>query len=148
MLKIWEYNITQSSKLSLFRSLKSSCMDITSYLYNVTLRKYRSGLAKLRCSSHSLRIEKGRHVNELMAERVCRLCEANGCFVLDDEYHFMMCCPLLADTRNNYLHNLTAGDNSYQQCIVLLSSEDAEMQKCVASFILHANKKRQELMRQ
>ena len=44
----WEYDVNQSSKLSLFRSIASPSIERESYLYNVKIRKYRAGLARLR----------------------------------------------------------------------------------------------------
>ena len=114
----WEQNIAQSSKLYLFRSLKSSGINREQYLYSVTIRKYRSGLAKLLCSAHDLRIEKGRHTGELVADRVCKLCLISGDhYVLDDEYHFLMCCPKYSDLREVYFPIWAIESNTYVNCL-------------------------------
>ena len=142
----WEYEVGQSSKLSLFRSIASPCIEPESYLFAVKLRKYRAGLAKLRCSAHSLRIEKGRHVNELMAERVCRLCERNGDYVLDDEYHFILCCPSLAELRVQYLPMDVVTNPDYSKFIKLLKDENKDIQTSIAAFIFQASKCRIDLL--
>lgn len=142
----WEYETSQSNKLTLLRGLTTSCTETESYLYSVTLRRYRSGLARLRCSSHNLRVEKGRHVNELMADRVCRLCQVKNNYVLDDEYHFMLCCPLLSDIRKMYLPDWSVIECSYQKLITLLSSEDVDIPKNVASYIVQAKRLREQLL--
>ena len=66
----WQYNIDQSSKLSLYRMLNVECDEVQPYLHILDLKYYRSGLAQLRCSTHNLRIEKGRHSSQLMADRI------------------------------------------------------------------------------
>ncbi len=143
----WEYDVSQSSKLSLFRSLKSNCTDQESYLLNVNLWKYRSGIAKLRCSAHTLRIEKGRHVNELVADRVCKLCTKNDNFILEDEYHFILCCPAFVDLRITYLPELAVAQPSYNAFIELLKDDDATNQRNMAQYIFHASKLRGELLK-
>lgn len=142
----WEHDISQSSKLCLFRAIKYTGFARESYLYSVNYKKYRSGLAKFRCSSHNLRIEKGRHANEQVAERVCKLCMSNtGNIVLEDEYHFLLRCPSYADVRALYLPNYV-NEINYENFIVLLMDESADVQKSIASYIYHAQKLRNQLM--
>ena len=144
----WEHDLEQSSKLYLFKSLKDSGIYREEYLYKVTIRKYRAGLAKLRCSSHDLRIEKGRHKSEPVAERVCRLCfKADEQHVLEDEYHFLMCCPQYADLREKYLPDWVQQSNTYANFLLLLSNEEEEILKSLASYIYQANKLRWALLK-
>ena len=141
----WEYEVAQSSKLYLFRMLNSECDNMQSYLYSVNFKKYRSGLAKLRCSAHSLRIEKGRHLNELTADRVCELCLKNrSVYVLEDEYHFVMCCPSFSDLRESYLSEIT---QSYECFLNLLCDTDEDTVIRVASYIFQATKLRSNLIK-
>ena len=51
--------------------------------------KMRKTIAKLRCSSHCLEIEKGRHRNIPRDERLCKMCTNN---VIEDEEHFLVVC--------------------------------------------------------
>jgi hypothetical protein len=140
----WEYDLGQSSKLYLFRSLKESGINSASYLYHVTIRKYRAGLAKLRCSSHDLNIEKGRHTGVLVADRVCKLClNKYSRHVLEDEYHFLMCCPQYNDLRDTYFP-AWAKHESYENFLALLGTEDDVLIKDVASYVYQANKLRWE----
>ena len=59
--------------------------------------RYRQALSKLRCSSHSLEIETGRHNNTPRTSRICEKCSMN---VLENEYHV---CPFYRELRNNIL---------------------------------------------
>ena len=121
--------------------------DQESYLLNVNIWKYRSGIAKLRCSAHTLRIEKGRHVNELVADRVCKLCTKNDNFILEDEYHFILCCPAFVDLRTTYLPELAVAQPSYNAFIELFKDDDATNQRNMAQYIFHASKLRGELLK-
>lgn len=146
----WGNLIAQSSKLSLYRELKVNGILRESYLYNVNLKPYRACLTKLRCSAHKLQIEKGRHSGQLMADRVCQLCtELRNVYVLEDEYHFTMCCPSYVNLRETHLQNLIeeiVGQNKYEIFLQLLSSNEETVQKEVATFTYQANKLRTTLL--
>jgi hypothetical protein len=147
----WEHEVAQCSKLSLYRQLKTDGILRQSYLYNVTIKSYRSGLAKLRCSAHKLRIETGRHCGELLAERVCSLClRHNGVYVLEDEYHFMLNCPAYLDLRETYLKDYVRAlpdQQKYETFLNLLGSTDETVQLKVAGYIFQANKLRSMLLK-
>ena len=61
------------------------------YLNNVSNKKYRHALSRLRTSSHALRIESARHETPVpsVENRVCHRCN-----VLEDEVHFLVVFPL------------------------------------------------------
>lgn len=144
----WEESMAQSSKLYLLRSLKPSGIKREQYLHCVTIRKYRRGLAKLRCSAHDLAIEKGRHKGQLVADRVCKLClQSRGAYVLEDEFHFTMCCSQFSDLRVQYFPEWARHTNSYTVFLQLLLDEDEEIVKNVASYVYQANKLRQALLK-
>ena len=103
----WEETDAHSSKLSLFRELKPDGICRESYLYNVTIKKYRASIAKMRCSAHELRIEKGRHKGELMADRVCMLClKGQDQYILEDVYHLFCCPSYRVGLRTEYLPDI------------------------------------------
>ena len=58
-------------------------------------------LAKLRISSHCLRIETGRYCRDRIdrQNRICTLCSRE----LEDEYHVIIKCPLYQDIRTQYI---------------------------------------------
>ena len=51
---------------------------------------FQENIAKLRISSHKLKIEKGRYDNIPRDERLCSLYNCNG---IEDETHFLVDCP-------------------------------------------------------
>ena len=47
-------------------------------------------VAKFRISNHQLEIETGRFKKTRIDQRLCKICNENGC--LEDEFHFLMIC--------------------------------------------------------
>ena len=93
--------IRNSSSLSLFKELDNNT-EIAPYLKLLFNEKYRTTLAKIRLSSHSLAIETGRHNGILRENRKCTFCDLND---IEDEYHFIIICPLYRDIRRDYIPN-------------------------------------------
>lgn len=137
----WSYALSQSPKLSLYHMLKPDGICEAKYLDVLNLRPYRAGLARLRCSSHNLQIEVGRHEKQRVEERVCKLClKERGRYVLEDEFHFVACCPSLDTLRNVHLPMLV--DKSFDTFLNIMSSESEEIILCLASYIYQAGRLR------
>ena len=64
---------------------------IEPYLYLVKKPQYRQAISKVRCSSHTLAIESGRHTNPRtpVADRKCLICD-----VIEDKLHFLLNCKI------------------------------------------------------
>ena len=101
-LKTWEHNLfhTDQSRLEFYKTVKST-FGYEDYL-EIRNFECRKGTAKIRCSSHTLEIEKGRHSNKPRNERICPVCNLNE---VETEEHFLTKCPTYQLLRNNY--NLT-----------------------------------------
>ena len=76
---------------------------------------------------------------------MCKICQDNDRIVLDDEFHFVMHCPAFVELRTLYLEP-HINEPSYDNFIVLLTEENAEIQKNVAAYIYHASKLRNQLL--
>ena len=59
-------------------------------------------MTKFRCSNHSLRIESDRKNNIDYENRICKLC-TNG--KVENEFHFLLECPLYENLRINICIN-------------------------------------------
>ena len=66
------------------------------YLNMVKNIKHRIMLTKFRLSAHDVEIEKGRYNNKPIKaeERYCKFCKSNNNLTVEDEFHFLMICPL------------------------------------------------------
>ena len=101
----WHHGITASHKLNYYANFKYT-FEPERYLYILQVRKHIIAFVKLRCASHNLAIEKGRHDNIPKEERLCTFCDDN---VLEDEFHAVMICEKNKEIRCFYIpqiHNV------------------------------------------
>ena len=95
----WYSNLNNSQRLASYSRFKHS-FSLEPYLNNITNRKFKIALSKFRLSSHRLEIERGRYRNIPKTDRLCQFCSMN---TIENEYHFLLICPLYTDLRRNYL---------------------------------------------
>lgn len=127
-LQYWEEcktNGLNSGKLTLFYKLKD-CFRRESYLDTLNF-KQRSLITKFRISAHQLRIETGRYekkknkdgkISQLVREeRICMHCNMSK---IEDEFHFLLVCPLYNCDRLNFVCDITTACNNFY----LLSDKD------------------------
>ena len=134
----WYREMCNSSKLSVYCTFKS-LLDQEKYLSCVNIWKYRKALARFRCSCHNLEIEKGRHEGILLENRLCKFCDQRGLTVIEDEYHFLLCCPRYIEQRNRYINKQYTNNPTYQNFIEIMSTDNAIVIKNLASFIVQAS---------
>lgn len=130
--------IRNSSSLSLYKELTIT-FEIAPYLKLLCNAKYRHTLAKIRLSSHALAIETGRHRGIPRENRKCTLCNTND---IEDEYHFIIVCPLFNNLRNVYLPNYYTRSPSMFKFIQLLNTTSVKRLKNLATYIREATKLR------
>ena len=99
--KFWktETGNPNAARLILYKEVKNK-LKMEKYLEELNF-KDRKTITKLRCSDHSLEIEKGRHRNLPRSERVCKVCDKNE---IEDEEHFLLKCHTYHLLRNK--HNI------------------------------------------
>ena len=73
------------------------------YLNKIKETKYRIALSRLRCSSHLLEIERGRHTSPKtpLNNRLCPKCK-----VLEDEKHFLINCSIYRSERQEMFNKI------------------------------------------
>ena len=89
----------------------------------------RKVISRIRCSNHSLAIEKGRHNNPKTPrqDRLCTICKGH---VVEDEGHFLLECTVYSHLREHHNMNFeTVPDmlnmeNQHQLAKYLVSSFD------------------------
>ena len=141
----WHRETHDSSKLSVYCTFKS-CLELEKYLECVNIWKYRQALSRFRVSCHNLAIEKGRHEGVLLENRLCKYCENLGSIVIEDEFHFLLCCPLYSSLRNVYINRHYIDSPRYESFMSIMSSDDNETIVKLACYIFQANKMRNELL--
>ena len=108
------------------------------YLFGVKNNKYRTALAKLRSSSHTLAIETGRHSRPKLQvhERLCQVCQC-----IEDETHLMIGCEINTDERSHLFTRVTRVYPAFEslpnveKCRFLLSNQDNQIMTWVGKFI-------------
>ena len=63
-------------------------------------------MSNFRCSSHCLNVEKGRHQNIDYCLRFCNICLDRNCYVVEDEFHFVLVCPVYNELRLFYFQEV------------------------------------------
>lgn len=106
--EIWKSHLQKQSKLDFYRSVTQDYNDEPEeYLSAIKNFKHRSRLTRIRISAHRLAIETGRYINLKREDRICCLCDTNK---VEDEAHFLLCCPALADERAPIIDKLVDDD--------------------------------------
>ena len=114
------------------------------YLNVLNIVKYRKSLSRLRLSSHRLEVEVGRWAkpNKIPYEnRKCHICN-----ILEDEFHFLLECPLYSDLRKLYINKYYWRRPNMPKFIELLTSEHAKTLKNLSVFVDKAFKIRKEAL--
>ena len=114
------------------------------YLNVLNIVKYRKSLSRLRLSSHRLEVEVGRWAkpNKIPYEnRKCQICN-----ILEDEFHFLLECPLYSDLRKLYINKYYWRRPNMPKFIELLTSEHAKTLKNLSVFVDKAFKIRKEAL--
>ena len=83
------------------------------------IRKFRYIYVNFRVGAHELEIERGRYQNIPRRNRICKLCNTN---VIENEYHFLLCCDFYDDIRKSYIPSKYYTIPSIQKFNILTSS--------------------------
>ena len=103
----WARCINSSEKLSFYTTIKSD-FGWENYLDHASNFNIRRSTAQLRCSSHKLRIETGRHSKINRADRLCVYCFSElSSSQVDDENHLLSSCPIGDKERQIFDRNFT-----------------------------------------
>ena len=127
----WKEIITTQDQLCIYKDFKIE-FHTEAYVSELQDFRLRSALARLRSSSHNLKIEAERGQRHV-TERQCDICKQ-----IEDEYHFIAKCTKYRELRRKYLD--TEQITNYEEYIRLMSATDIDTVKKLAWFIFLANK--------
>ena len=130
-LQQWNNYIKTSSKPSSYCLYKEE-FRMEKYLTCVIHDIHKKALSKLRCSVDSLLIETGHHNNVVRDERKCKLCMMNA---TEDEYHFVLVCPIYRHLRNELLPKYYCRWPTKQTLVQLMGSSSAVVLNKFAKYI-------------
>ena len=103
----------------------------------------RRTLSCFRCSSHVLAIEGGRALGLDIEYRLCQVCDM---MEVEDEYHFIMICPLYEMLRKRLIPSWSYTNPSVNKFYSLMSCNSNETISNLAVFIQNAFKLRQDVL--
>ena len=134
----WQDALNSRPGLRLYRLFKHE-YKLESYLQSIKNTNYRKMFTRLRTNSHYLEIERGRYVNKHESERLCSLCAD-----VENEFHFVMICPLYDDIRCNLFNEISelfpfvSHYSLYEQFIFLMGFDDKKLHHIFSKFIANA----------
>ena len=104
------------------------------YVEYISNDKLRTELAAFRLSAHNLDIERGRNINDLRENRVCRLCSMS---MVKSAFHFLLVCPRYNDITRELLPR-TAWPAMAKFVSIIASNSQLLLLK-LSTFIMSAN---------
>ena len=140
-------DVSHHPKLRTYSRFKTS-FNQEPYLDSVKELKYRNAIAKIRTSSHTLAIEKGRftHPKTPVNQRLCMYCDS-----IEDEEHFLINCQLNQPDRAIMFNNIQSVypclmKNQSEKYIFLMKTDNTQVLKWLGRFIHNSFLQRSELM--
>jgi hypothetical protein len=137
----WYSEINNSRRLITYSRFKHS-FELEPYLDQITEKKYRIALSRFRLSSHSLEIERGRYFNIPQNERKCQFCNMN---FIENEYHFLLVCPMYKDLRKQFLKPYYLSWPNLNKFDSLMETRNAKIQLNLGKYIYKASRLRNQL---
>ena len=131
-------DISRSPKVSFYQYIVDN-FALQTYLCKPINPIYMKYISKFRLSSHLLKIESGRFVNELRSQRICDKCSLND---IEDEFHFILVCPAYRILRVKYIKQCYYLRPSVFKLIQLLSTNNVSELCKLGKFLFEAYKLR------
>ena len=131
-----------SNKYLLYKHLINN-FDIQIYLKKSIPISLQRLLTKFRLSYHDLFVETGRHKNIPRYNRICSLCNKQD---IEDEYHFILICPVYDEIRHKFLKPYFYKKPSMYKLINLLTSKKFKELCNIAKFLKSASILRKSLL--
>ena len=132
----WMRALDSSTKCDTYKQFKNR-VKFEQYLNDVTQRKHRVAMCKLRTSDHNLMIEQGRRTRPRL-ERIFRTCPT--CIgSIENESHFLTSCTMY-NNRNVMFQNIVRLYPSFEELdnenkfIFLCSQENKEINEILAAY--------------
>ena len=139
--EMWS-EIETMAKSKLYKYLvKSHCLQF--HLTKSLPCKIREIVTKRRISGHNLKIERGRYENIDRNDRKYTLCYMNE---IEDEYHFILQCPIYETIRKQYIKKYYYRNSSVYKLLQLLSTENIKELRGLGNFLISASNIRDRLI--
>ena len=141
----WTAKLNDSSKADTYRGFKS-LLNVERYLCIDMSLKLKQVLARFRCSSHKLQIEKGRHTGIDRSLRFCPLCQKDQISVVESEFHFLLECKSYQALRDKYVIDQWRNGKTLDQFNIIMSSAGDSAIIRLSKFVYSAFELRDNLL--
>lgn len=131
-------SVQLTSKMAIFK-ITTKHFQLEKYITSVNIDKHRISLSRFRCSAHKLMIEEGRFRGIDRDARICPMCSMN---IVEDEYHFLLVCPVYRELRKIHLPKYYCRWPSKYKFIKLLNEDRDNVLRKFAKYVYLANEKR------
>ena len=138
----WYVAVNNSNRLLLYSRYKHEFI-FEKYLDFIVEKKYRIALSQFRLSSHDLEIERGRYADVDRADRICHFCNNNQ---IENEYHFLLICPLYSELRKLYMKRYYYQWPTLNKFDKLMSSNNKTVVVKLAKYIYFASQLRKQTL--
>ena len=143
-VELWHVHVSgaqlgqnESSKLRFYKLLKNA-FEKEPYLDLIPNFHMRKIITKFRCSDHVLEIEKGRHKNKKVEERLCKMCNRS----IEDEIHFLNNCNKYSVIRFHYFGGVPGTYNWLQ----IMQCKEREIAFKLGNYLTKAFKLRKKII--
>ena len=153
-LQKWHHDLCNLEDNPLLRTyvLFKRRFALSSHLIHVKNNLYRNAISKIRCSSHLLHIERGRHNRPKTAleKRVCAFCST----MIENEIHFICDCSIYTNIRTTFFSKVISLFpnfeylNSQEKFKFLSRNETPILLTWLGQFILNAFELRDQKMKE
>ena len=134
----WTDEIVSIDLLRTYKIIKTE-----NYLepYSIHLEniKHRRAISMLRCCCLQIGIHKGRKLGIPLSYRICTFCNLDE---IDDEFHFILVCPFIAEIRQKYIPRYYIENRNEQTLKTLLDHNYLCLCKPLSKFVIDALEKR------
>ncbi|XP_052772033.1 uncharacterized protein LOC128211362 isoform X1 [Mya arenaria] len=127
----WMSELNNSSRARSYTMFSNFMLQ--PYLTNVNMYKFRKDMCRLRVSSHRLSIESGRWHKPDPIPYIDRKCLC--CYVLEDEFHFILECSLYSDLRKTYISKYYWTRPNVPKFVELMQSDNVKVNRNLAMYI-------------
>jgi len=126
----WTADVASNGRMVTYRDVKF--MRVSEYYLDIFKdNRFITAMARLRCSSHCLRVETGRRENLLFDERICFLCDDGD---VEDECHFLLKCSFFNDYRMKYFPSCLNVRPTMTNFITFMTSTNEQVLKEIATY--------------
>lgn len=155
-INTWQSKLSDTTNNPILRTYRlfKSKFQFEPYLNTIKNYQHRQGLTRLRSNSHDLEIERGRHHNIPVSDRLC-----DSCNVIEDEFHFMLNCVKNERERDDLFSKINRVFPNYDtldnisKFVYLFKSDDPQIVTWLSKYIAdslkvrrHANTKVRTVM--